>query len=61
VLGVYARVLQAFYIRSAEERGIGRGRTGMLTLIQRFGSGVNLNVHFHSLVLDGLFTVTYPS
>jgi hypothetical protein len=28
----------------------------MLTVIQRFGSGVNLNVHFHTLVLDGVFT-----
>jgi hypothetical protein len=30
VLGVYTRVLQDFYIRSAHRRGIGRGRTGML-------------------------------
>jgi len=41
VLGACARVLQDFYIRSAHRRGIGRGRTGMLTVIQRFGSGVN--------------------
>jgi hypothetical protein len=27
----------------------------MVTVIQRFGSGVNLNVHFHTLVLDGVF------
>ncbi|PYM54813.1 MAG: IS91 family transposase, partial [Candidatus Rokuibacteriota bacterium] len=56
VLGVCARVLQDFYIRSAHQLGIARGRTGMLTVIQRFGSGVNLNVHFHTLVLDGVFT-----
>jgi hypothetical protein len=43
VLGVCARVLQDFYIRSAHQLGIARGRTGMLTVIQRFGSGVNLN------------------
>lgn len=55
VLGVCARVLQDFYIRSAHRLGIARGRTGMLTVIQRFGSGVNLNVHFHTLVLDGVF------
>ena len=23
---------------------------------QRFGGGLNLNVHFHTLVLDGVFT-----
>ena len=25
-------------------------------MIQRFGGGLNLNVHFHTLVLDGVFT-----
>lgn len=56
VLGVCTRVLQDFYIRSAHELGIARGRTGTLTVIQRFGSGMNLNIHFHTLVLDGVFT-----
>ncbi len=32
----------------------------MVTVIQRFGSGVNLNVHFHTLVLDGVFTERTP-
>jgi hypothetical protein len=27
-----------------------------VTVIQRFGGGLNLNVHFHTLVLDGVFT-----
>ena len=27
----------------------------MVTVIKRFGSGVNLNVHFPTLVLDGVF------
>ncbi len=60
VLGIYARVLQDFYVRSAHRLGLGRGRTGMLTVVQRFGSGVNLNVHFHTLVLDGVFTERMP-
>ena len=30
-------------------------RTGAVTLIQRFGSALNLNVHFHMLFLDGVF------
>ena len=60
LLGVYARVLQDFYIRGARRRGIDRSRTGMLTVIQRFGSGVNLNVHFHTLVLDGVFADRTP-
>jgi hypothetical protein len=32
----------------------------MLTVVQRFGSGVNLDVHFHTLALDGVFTERAP-
>lgn len=28
-------------------------RSGAFTLIQRFGSALNLNIHFHMLFLDG--------
>jgi hypothetical protein len=31
-------------------------QTGGITLIQRFGSALNLNVHFHMLLLDGVYT-----
>jgi hypothetical protein len=30
--------------------------TGAVTLIQRFGSGLNLNIHFHMLFLDGVYS-----
>jgi ribosomal protein S27E len=30
-------------------------QTGAVTLIQRFGSALNLNIHFHMLFLDGVF------
>ena len=29
--------------------------SGAVTLIQRFGSAANLNVHLHCLVLDGVY------
>ena len=29
--------------------------TGAVTLIQRFGSAANLNIHLHGLVLDGIY------
>jgi len=32
-----------------------RGTTGAVTLVQRFGSALNLNVHFHMLFLDGAY------
>ena len=31
--------------------------TGAVTIIQRFGSAANLNVHFHCLALDGVYRV----
>jgi hypothetical protein len=32
-------------------------KTGAVTLIQRFGSALNLNIHFHMLFLDGVYIV----
>jgi hypothetical protein len=29
-------------------------------VIQRFGSGLQLNVHFHTLVLNGVFSAARP-
>ena len=36
-------------------RGVGPGRGGAVVVIRRFGGALNLNVHFHALVLDGVF------
>jgi len=60
VLRVFARTLLAFYARTARARGIPTGQTGTVTVIQRFGSGIQLNVHFHTLVLDGTFNQPRP-
>jgi hypothetical protein len=30
-------------------------QTGAVTLNQRFGSALNLNIHFHMLYLDGVY------
>jgi hypothetical protein len=32
--------------------------TGAVTLIQRFGSAANLNIHLHCLFLDGVYCTT---
>ena len=32
-------------------------KTGAVTLIQRFGSALNLNIHFHMLFLDGAYEI----
>jgi len=54
-LAVHARALRDSYRREAQRHGIPAGRTGTVTAVQRFGGGLNLNVHFHTLALDGVF------
>jgi hypothetical protein len=44
--------------RTARTHGSQAEQTGTLTVIQRFGSGLQLNAHFHTLVLDGVFSET---
>ncbi len=55
VLRVYTRVLLDVYARGARARGVPGGRTGSVTVMQRAGSGLNANLHFHTRVLDGVF------
>ena len=55
VLAVYTRALLGFYRKRAKASGHRNGRTGTVTVIQRFGGALNLNVHFHTLVVDGVF------
>jgi hypothetical protein len=55
VLAVYVRVLCGWYRRRGWRHGWTDPRTGTVTAIQRFGGGLNLHVHYHTLVLDGVF------
>ena len=54
VLRIIHRVIARFLLKQA---GLKRcaADTGAVTLIQRFGSAANLNIHLHCLVLDGVF------
>jgi hypothetical protein len=54
VLGIVYRVIATHLVRKA---GFTKktARTGAVTLIQRFGSALNLNIHFHMLFLDGVY------
>ena len=45
----------ASYVGRAERDGVTGGRCGAINFVQRFGSSVNLHVHFHVAVLDGVF------
>lgn len=55
VLRVFVRALLALYRRRARRAGVADGHSGTVTVIQRFGSGLELNVHLHTLALDGAF------
>ncbi len=56
MLGVYARVPLGVYAHGARERGTRDGGTGTVTVMQRAGSGLNADLHFHTLALDGVFS-----
>src|SRR5438093_8971442 len=46
-----------YYVNQAVTRGVPRGKVhpGSVTFIQRFGSALNLNVHYHLLFLEGVY------
>ena len=51
------KMIQLYYTHKAEERGIKSPVAGGVTFVQRFGSALNLNVHFHTVALDGVYSV----
>lgn len=54
VLGIVYRAIGTHLIKKA---GFTKktAQTGAVTLIQRFGSALNLNIHYHMLFLDGIY------
>lgn len=54
VLGIVYRAISTHLIHKAGLQ-LKDGATGAVTLIQRFGSALNLNIHFHILFLDGAY------
>ena len=54
VLQCIHRIIATFPIKQS---GLQRSQahTGAVTLIQRFGSAANLNIHLHCLILDGVY------
>ena len=56
VLAVVQRGISTFLNRCSGNTVTFAARTGAVTLIQRFGSALNLNPHLHMLFLDGSYT-----
>lgn len=58
---VMARALEISYLATSQyyrkKAGLGakNSKSGAVTLIQRFGGSLNLNIHFHQLFVDGCY------
>ena len=52
-----AREMREASVRLIRKAGYTKttAQTGAVTLIQRFGGTLNLNIHFHMLFLDGVY------
>jgi Putative transposase/Transposase zinc-binding domain len=61
VLRVFLRSVFGWQRRRAARRGLIGARSGSITAIQRFGGSANLNVHFHALLFDGVYTRATPA
>ncbi len=55
VLTIVHRVIGTFLIKRARMTVRSGAQSGAVTLIQRFGSALNLNPHFHMLYLNGVY------
>ena len=53
---VYMRAVMGWLRRRAQLDDVVDGCGGAVAVLQRFGGALNLNVHIHALVLDGVFT-----
>src|SRR5437870_5243345 len=54
---IIRRTIAQYYVNQAVQRGLERATVhpGSVTFIQRFGSALQLNVHYHLLFLEGVF------
>ena len=57
VLGIVTRAIASHLIKAAGYQHE-TAQTGAVTLIQRFGSALNMNIHFHMLFLDGVYVTS---
>lgn len=62
VLRAFIRALFAELRRRVRQQwGVRAEQCGAVTFIQRFGSALDLNLHFHTLALDGVYNYTAGS
>ena len=56
-LKIVLRAIETHLVRKAGLTRAAGARSGAITFIQRFGSALNLNMHLHMLIPDGIYTV----
>ena len=56
VLNLVHRAISTYLIKKAGLKKKSGAKTGSVTFIQRFGGSLNLNIHFHIMYLDGVYT-----
>ena len=59
VVAVYMRAVLGWLRSRARLDDVADGRGGAVAVIQRFGGALNVNLHVHALVLDGVFARTH--
>jgi hypothetical protein len=61
ILAITLRAITGWLRKQAKAQGVaGPVETGAVTLIQRFGGSINLNLHFHMLILEGVYSGEEP-
>ena len=60
ILELFLRTVFGWLQRKARDEGVADGRAGAVTVIQRAGGSVNASLHYHSLVLDGVYVRRDP-
>jgi len=55
-LRIFLNILQKYYVEKTTGSKLTKDfQTGFVTVIQRFGGALNLNIHFHILALEGAY------
>jgi hypothetical protein len=57
VLRIFIDVVSKWHVKQAAARGVDGAKTGAVSFVQRFGSTLNRHMHFHVLVLDGVYAL----
>ncbi|MDD4976602.1 MAG: transposase [Bacteriovorax sp.] len=58
-LAIFHRTISGHYQKKAKAFNLLNPKVGAITVVQRFGGALNLNVHFNTIYTDGVFHENY--